>query len=603
MNCTGLPNGSGHAQNYVPPGIRIRERDRKKPGSTMAKKIAFQTRGKTKTAMATIDSYRESNYLCDVVICTEDGQRFPAHRIILASASDFFSAMFGGAFLESERNRTDDDVAIRNVEGAAMKMLIEYAYRGKTECPESAENVLSLYEAAQYIQIDELVRMCSDWLKDHVDTSNCVSMGIVADKYGNSDLLRIADGTAARNLFLVAESEDFLSLSFERVMRILSRDDIRVKSEGEFLNILHKWIVHDEVSRRRHVEALSKFVRFRLIDFDESKDVLSGLDLVSHYYSSDGEPIRRQLGCDAVLLVAGGRGSYETETISKEARIYDANSDTWSTFPSLAVATYSSRIVTSCDVTYALGGYTSYGGVSSSRIVQRYDAEQGRWVDDVPRMSTSRAVNEIVCCNNRIYGITASGYPWTRCEVFDPEKKAWAPVSVCQSDFQKNSYIVCLVADKIYAIGFTGGWKSGYKMYDPLEDRWCKLELLPNLPNECNSVLDPYRSYATMGDRVYIHSWKSHNNGALIFDGRSERFSFVENFVPLSDCFGLAYDVDRKRMFMLGSENGEQQVAVYEERVNRWHCGAFERKDDITDFGCAVVDRKLMFSNYSSLVV
>ncbi|XP_065838033.1 kelch-like protein 20 [Oscarella lobularis] len=557
----------------------------------MVKKIAFQTRGKTKTAMATIDSYRKSNYLCDVVICTEDGQRFPAHRIILASASDFFSAMFGGAFLESERNRTDDDVAIRNVEGAAMKMLIEYAYRGKTECPESAENVLSLYEAAQYIQMDELVRMCSDWLKDHVDHSNCVSIGIVADKYGNSDLLRIADDFAARNLFLVAESEDFLSLSFERVIRTLSRGDIRVKSEGEFLNILHKWIEHDEASRRRHVEALSKFVRFPLTDFDESKDVLSGLDLVSHYHSSDGGTIRRQLGCDAVLLVAGG-GSNEPETVSKEARIYDAYSDTWSTFPSLAVGTYSSRIATSCDVTYAFGGYTSFN--CSSRIVQRYDAEQRRWVDDVPPMSTSRAVNEIVCCTNRIYGISNS-YCKSGCEVFDPEKKAWAPVSVSQSDFQDDSYIVCSVADKIYVIGFTGGCELGYKMYDPREDRWCKLELFRDLPNEYVSLLDPCNLYATMGDRVYIYPWKWCNNGALIFDGRSERFSFVENFFPLSDCFGLAYDVDSKRMFMLGSENCEQQVAVYEERVNRWHCRAFERKDDITDFGCAVVDRKLMF--------
>ncbi|XP_065837940.1 kelch-like protein 20 [Oscarella lobularis] len=538
--------------------------------------------------MATIDSYRESNYLCDVVICTEDGQRFPAHRIILASASDFFSAMFGGAFLESDRNRTDDDVAVRNVEGAAMKMLIEYAYRGRVECPKSAENVLSLYEAAQYVQIDELVRMCSDWLRWHVDASNCVSMGIVADKYGNSDLLRIADGTAARNLFLVAESEDFLSLAFERLSRILSRDDVRVKSEGEFLNILHKWIVHDEVSRRRHVEALSKFVRFRLIDFDESKDVLSGLDLVSHYHSSDGGTIQRQLGCDGVLLVAGGRYD-KTQTVIKEARIYDANSDTWSTFPSLAVATFFSRIVTSCDVPYAFGGYTSFN--CSSRIVQRYDAEQRRWVDDVPPMSTSRAMHEIVCSNNRIYGISNS-YRKSGCEVFDPEKKAWAPLSVSQSDFQDDSYIVCSVADKIYVIGATGGWESGYKMYDPLEDRWCKLDLLRDLPNECYSLLDPCNLYATMGDRVYIHSWKCRKNGALIFDGRSEHFSFVENFFPLSDCCGLACDVDSKRMFMLGSGNCEQQVAVYEERVNRWYCR--KRKYDIADFGCAVVGRKLM---------
>ena len=291
----------------------------------MNEAISLETKGYFSTTL--FDSFRESDYLCDVTIISKDGQRFPAHRIILVSASPSFRVMFRGSFKESNQAEV---VTLSNVDGAVTKMLIEYAYTGKTECPNSS--LLFLYEAANYVQFDGLSQMCNDWLKRHVDESSCISIGIVADRCGNSDLLRLADRIGAMSISVLAESEDFLLVSAEHLSRILSYDELRVKSEDEVLTIFQKWVKHDEETRRAQVETLSKFVRFPLLDFEESSAVLSDLELISHYHSSS-ESGRRRFGLDGVLLVAGGlrpiTDESELQFVCHEAREYEPNCNIW----------------------------------------------------------------------------------------------------------------------------------------------------------------------------------------------------------------------------------------------------------------------------------
>ncbi|XP_065837930.1 kelch-like protein 20 [Oscarella lobularis] len=429
--------------------------------------------------MKMIEYYRQSEYLCDVVIISEDGQRFPAHRVVLAAASEFFSRMFRENFLESKTT----EIVVRNVDGAAMKILMDFAYKSETTCPEAVENVLSLYEAAHYTLFDELFEMCSGWLKRHVDTSNCLRMAIVADRYDDSDLRRVADCISAVNILVLTESDDFLCLPVEHLSRIISQDDLGVKSEDDVLIVVQKWVKHDEVSRRDHVGSLSKFIRFPLLDFEETSGVLSDLDLVSHYHSSDGS-YHHRVGCEGVLLICGGVERKREELaesrefvvghmLSSEARIYNANSDTWSEFPSLSVETSGHRIATSCGVLYSLGGFTycgfNDGGTSGNvtDVVQRYDCEQREWVNDVQPMSCQREGYEIVSCASRIYGMSIEECCMeTMCEVFDPDQKRWITVSSPDHSLLYR-YILSVLDNKVIAIGYNRSRELGYmkRMY------------------------------------------------------------------------------------------------------------------------------------------
>ena len=557
---------------------------------------AFTKSGSSSAAMETIERYRQSEHLCDVVLISKDGQRFPAHRVILAAASRFFDRMFSGSFRES--NQTE--VALRNIDGTLLKMLMDFAYKGETTCPEAVENVLSLYEAAHYVQFDELFEMCSGWLKRHLDTSNCLSMAIVADRYDDSELRRVADCISAVNILALLESEEFLCLSVEHLSRIIAQDDLGVKSEDEVLIVVQKWVKYDELSRRDHVESLSKFIRFPLLDFKETSGVLSDLDLVSHYHSSDGSHQRR-FGCQDVLLLAGGAQQEEVMKVagyvaSRQARIYNANSDMWNAFPSLAIEAARPGIATSRGGLYALGGYHSCqfdnGRITyrTTNVVQRYDRERRRWVDDVEHMSCPRRGHAIVGCDSRIYGMSL-GQSQSRlmCEVFDPERQSWIAVSPPKQYFT-HGYILSMLDNKVFAIGCKGD-ELGYMKYYPVENRWCELRPC-TLPRRfsAKTLMNPgYCHFVSTGDRIYVHNSSCIRRAAAIFDSCSESFSFVDEFFPFTGCNGLAYDIENKRMYQLG--NGG--ISIYEERAKKWDLRAVEKKFNFK-VGCAVVDRKLI---------
>ena len=59
------------------------------------------------------------------LIC--NGVEVPAHKVVLAAASDYFDAMFTRGMLEADMDR----VEIQGLDHAALKILVEYCYSGK----------------------------------------------------------------------------------------------------------------------------------------------------------------------------------------------------------------------------------------------------------------------------------------------------------------------------------------------------------------------------------------------------------------------------------------------------------------------------------------
>ena len=70
----------------------------------MEETISFEAESYSSFAREQYDSFRLSNYLCDVLIVGKEGKRHPAHRIMLASASPYFRAMFEGKFLKARNH-------------------------------------------------------------------------------------------------------------------------------------------------------------------------------------------------------------------------------------------------------------------------------------------------------------------------------------------------------------------------------------------------------------------------------------------------------------------------------------------------------------------
>ena len=97
-------------------------------------------------------AFESSSHLSDVTFVVE-GERIPAHRIILASRCEYFSTMFSAGFQERDSN----EIKMEGVSAAAFKALLQHLY---TDHMEVEEGVLV-----------EMVKVCDQYqvlrLRDH----------------------------------------------------------------------------------------------------------------------------------------------------------------------------------------------------------------------------------------------------------------------------------------------------------------------------------------------------------------------------------------------------------------------------------------------------
>lgn len=85
--------------------------------------------------------------------------RFQAHRVVLASCSDYFRAMFTDAMRESRQS----EICLNGVSAAGMRLLLDYAYTSRLAL--NLANIQDVLSAASHIQVVAVVEACSTYLQ------------------------------------------------------------------------------------------------------------------------------------------------------------------------------------------------------------------------------------------------------------------------------------------------------------------------------------------------------------------------------------------------------------------------------------------------------
>ncbi|XP_066289709.1 kelch repeat and BTB domain-containing protein 2-like [Branchiostoma lanceolatum] len=90
----------------------------------------------------------------------------------------------------------------------------------------------------------------------HVERSTCV------------DLYKFAD------LFSVASSAEFCSLSVNQLTEIISHDELDVKEETTVLEAVVRWVQHSREDRQHHLPSILPYIRFNLLTSDDTAAIL-----------------------------------------------------------------------------------------------------------------------------------------------------------------------------------------------------------------------------------------------------------------------------------------------------------------------------------------
>ncbi|CAH8515262.1 unnamed protein product [Heterobilharzia americana] len=161
--------------------------------------------------------------------------RIPAHRVILAAASDYFAAMFGNELKEA----SEQEIWIHDVEPHSLKTLINYIYTGNLDLRE--ETIGDLLAAACFLQITEASQACERFLTKRLDATNCLSMSRLSEQYGCELLRKRSTKFVLEHFSDVAQQSDFLNLSFKELVALVSSDRLRVSNEATVFAACLRW--------------------------------------------------------------------------------------------------------------------------------------------------------------------------------------------------------------------------------------------------------------------------------------------------------------------------------------------------------------------------
>ena len=141
---------------------------------------------------------QQNNTFCDISV-EVDGSTFHAHKIVLASSSDFFAAMLKSDFKESHESKA-------TISGTpeAFQILLDFAYSGKLSF--SLETVMDVMEMAHYLQFEAVMERCESFL--HAE---------FAERRVDAALgLRILSSALVYNLgWLKSRCKEYLAENFE----------------------------------------------------------------------------------------------------------------------------------------------------------------------------------------------------------------------------------------------------------------------------------------------------------------------------------------------------------------------------------------------------
>nr|CAH8842558.1 unnamed protein product [Trichobilharzia regenti] len=161
--------------------------------------------------------------------------RIPAHRVILAAASDYFAAMFSNELKEA----TEQEIWIHEVDPYALKALINYIYTGHLDLRE--ETVGDLLAAACFLQITEASQACERFLTKRLDATNCLSMSHLSEQYGCHLLRKRSTKFVLEHFSDVSQQPDFLNLTFKELVTLISSDRLRVSNEATVFAACLRW--------------------------------------------------------------------------------------------------------------------------------------------------------------------------------------------------------------------------------------------------------------------------------------------------------------------------------------------------------------------------
>ncbi|XP_037551411.1 kelch-like ECH-associated protein 1A [Nematolebias whitei] len=515
-----------------------------------------------------MDEFRRHEVLCDLILRVtfkEMAINFKVHKVVLASCSAYFRAMFTRGFKECSAS----EVTLRDVCPEVMGRLIDFAYTSRITMGEKC--VLHLLLAAMRFQMEDAAKACCDFLTKHLEPANVIGISRFAEEIGCTELHQTCRTYISSHFSEVTKVEEFFSLSHCQLLELISQDSLKVLCESEVYKACTDWVSWDLESRSQYLHALlnavhiyalpPKFLKNQLLSCpilskaNSCKDFLSKIFQEMTLMKLPPPPNRgsqliyvaggyRQLSLSTMeafdprskvwikmanmetpcsglgactlfglIYTVGGRNlSIQSNIDSSALCCYNPMSNQWSQRASLNIPRNRVGVGVVDGCIYAVGG--SQGSVHHD-TVEKWDPESNRWSFVCP-MSVARLGAGVAACRGALYVV--GGYDgqnrWNTVEKYHPDTNSWqqlAPMNTIRSGLG----LACL-NPYLYAIGGYDG-----------QSQLCTVERY----NIAKNIWEPR---ASMQHCRSAHGVTVHQGRIFVFGGYNQHgfLSSVECYCP-----------------------------------------------------------------------
>ncbi|XP_068128338.1 kelch-like protein 24a [Hyperolius riggenbachi] len=524
--------------------------------------VEFFSRDKGFLQCAVIQGLRDlyfSETFCDVTIVTE-GRRFLCHRVVLASVSPYFRAMFTSCMVESQQG----EVSLLDVSASIIETILHFIYTG--EAAVSLANVEDLFTVSGRLQITAMQEQCSRFLIKTLNIDNCFWTYRLAVTHYHSKLLEMAMKYISWHITRLSDHEDLLHLELGEIIKFLSSDQLMVSSELSVYRIaLNWWKANSSGDSPLPVE-LRRVIRLQLMLPHEREEVKNGASW-EECDLQDLPQFRLRQGMFenwivCVDLQPRADMDYD-EDYDNEIYLdaYNPVAKEWNKLMPLEPVMHP-RCVGLGNHLYVTGGISEDGSISKAFHV--YDSVTNDWTK-FPSMMSPRNKHGFLSFQEKLYAVGG----WNKdavldsMECFDLSKHCWSELS--KLPYPLYSFASAQLKGKLYIIGGQTTQEHSIKgllIYDTASDVW---SLIPSKINVLKG------GAVAMDNKVFVIGGYDYSSGkptsatnrCLVLDEKG-RVCEKPKVPPLPERLASA-GVTRwgQRIYVFGGENGELSANIY----------------------------------------
>lgn len=435
-----------------------------------------------------LDELRKSNLLCDTTL-RADGQEFAAHRSVLSVGSQYFRTLFATQLNVQETEKKFVD--LKEVTCQALTEVLQYIYTGKAKL--NSSNAEEIVVASDYLMVEGLKSKASLFLEESLSNANCLALESFASQY-NCDSLKQAAATFIRKNFVtVAKSSDFLSLNEEKLLELLSDDEIIVPREEEVYHAAVRWVKYDLASRENYFPELLKCLRLFSMSKFSLRQILCEEELVKNnvacmtlllngldyflfpdrYQNVSLIPRLSLREYEDVVVLIGGKNIKNEEL--KSLRCFVLSSKNWILLPDMPQSC-SNHCAGVC------GGilFVIYPIFSSrTRVYSLNPKCCTSWNSTEFEIRVGRDCS-VTAYNEQLYIVGGSSDDSKGGKVFNPALGTWkrmAPMNIGRA-----GHCAVLLQKHIYAIGGHNNesCQKSVERYNPVTNRWQTIRNISN---------------------------------------------------------------------------------------------------------------------------